>query len=97
MSRRFRGGAGAFARAWAWATLQGLLDLLDGLFYVSRAALDGLFDLVQGAGELSGLGAQTGGLSYNQAVSDTLDDLADHLEKHMDLDGLLQVAEQVSP
>ena len=58
--------------------------------------LHGLFtDDTFRAAFLSGLGAQTSGLSYDATVSQTLDDLADHLERHMDLDGLLALAQPI--
>lgn len=41
---------------------------------------------------LSGLGASDVAYSYQAAVEQTLDGLADHLETHADLDGLLDIA-----
>jgi adenosylcobyric acid synthase len=41
---------------------------------------------------LSALGATGVGYTYGAAVEDTLDALADHLEAHADLDGLLDIA-----
>ena len=41
---------------------------------------------------LSRLGAKVGGFSYDAAVDHTLDELAAHIERHLDLDGLLAVA-----
>jgi adenosylcobyric acid synthase len=35
---------------------------------------------------------QSGGVAYDALVDDVLDRLAEHLEKHMDLDGLLKLA-----
>lgn len=41
---------------------------------------------------LSGLGAQTGSDSYTDTIETTLDELAAHLEKNLDLDRLLSLA-----
>jgi adenosylcobyric acid synthase len=41
---------------------------------------------------LAGLGAKASGLAYEAEVDATLDRLAQHLEAHLDLDGLLAVA-----
>ncbi|MFT4148912.1 MAG: cobyric acid synthase [Paracoccaceae bacterium] len=41
---------------------------------------------------LSGLGAPAGGLAYGAAVETVLDRLAAHLETHLDVDGLLDLA-----
>ncbi|SMX34866.1 cobyric acid synthase [Actibacterium lipolyticum] len=41
---------------------------------------------------LEGLGAQTSNQSYSSVVEQTLDALADHLEHHVDVDGLLALA-----
>ena len=41
---------------------------------------------------LRGLGAQTSGLAYGAVVEQTLDDLAAHMEAHLDVDGLLALA-----
>ncbi|MCL4127212.1 UNVERIFIED_CONTAM: hypothetical protein GTU68_040025 [Idotea baltica] len=41
---------------------------------------------------LANLGAQSDGLEYDTAVEATLDALADHIEAHLDLPGLLSVA-----
>ncbi|MHA1528024.1 MAG: cobyric acid synthase [Alphaproteobacteria bacterium] len=41
---------------------------------------------------LEGLGAPASGLAYEAEVDTTLDRLAEHLEAHLDLDGLLAVA-----
>ena len=41
---------------------------------------------------LRGLGAPASGLAYGAAVEATLDALADHLERHADVDGLLAAA-----
>jgi adenosylcobyric acid synthase len=38
------------------------------------------------------LGAATPGLNYEASVEQTLDALADHLERHLDLDALLALA-----
>ncbi len=57
---------------------------------VSGAYLHGMFaeDGFRAA-YLKGLGADTGGLSYETEVEDTLDRLAAHLETHLDVDGLV--------
>jgi adenosylcobyric acid synthase len=41
---------------------------------------------------LAQLGAESSDLAYEATVEDTLDKLADHLEAHLDIDGLLAVA-----
>lgn len=41
---------------------------------------------------LSGLGVDSAALDYGAAVETTLDALADHVEAHLDMDGLLRVA-----
>jgi adenosylcobyric acid synthase len=41
---------------------------------------------------LRALGAEPGGLCHAASVEDTLDALADHLERHLDVDGLLAAA-----
>ncbi|SFR18101.1 cobyric acid synthase [Poseidonocella sedimentorum] len=41
---------------------------------------------------LSGLGAEASGLSYDATVEETLDALADHMEAHLDVKGLLSAA-----
>ncbi len=45
------------------------------------------------AAYLAGLGAASGGGAYGAAVEATLDRLADHMEAHLDVDGLLAVAD----
>lgn len=44
---------------------------------------------------LSGLNAEVSGLSYNAEVEKTLDDLAQHLEAHMDINRVLELAAAV--
>jgi adenosylcobyric acid synthase len=60
---------------------------------VAGAYLHGLFsgDAFRRA-FLAGLGASASGLSYEAEIDATLDRLAEHLEAHLDLDGLLAVA-----
>ena len=60
---------------------------------VMGSYLHGLFsdDAFRGA-FLRGLGAQASNTVYAQGVEDTLDALADHLEAHADIDGLLRIA-----
>jgi adenosylcobyric acid synthase len=41
---------------------------------------------------LDGFGVRAGPLSYGQVVEQTLDDLAAHMERHLDVDGLLALA-----
>ena len=45
------------------------------------------------ASYLSGLGGTAGTAGYDDTVEATLDALADHLERHLDLDALLELAE----
>ena len=45
---------------------------------------------------LAGLGAAPSGLRHAQVVEDTLDALADHMERHLDVSGLLDAATPVS-
>jgi adenosylcobyric acid synthase len=47
------------------------------------------------AGFLRGLGHDAAGYGYEAGVEDTLDALADHLERHMDIDAILALAEPV--
>ncbi|WP_370228369.1 cobyric acid synthase [Cognatishimia sp.] len=42
---------------------------------------------------LQALGAKSSGSSYDQTVEETLEALADHIETHMDVDGLLAAAQ----
>ena len=44
---------------------------------------------------LRDLGAGPGGLHYDQTVEDTLDALAQHMEAHLDVSGLLDLALEV--
>ena len=41
---------------------------------------------------LAELGVAAGGVAYEAVVDETLDALADHLERHLDLDALLAIA-----
>jgi adenosylcobyric acid synthase len=41
---------------------------------------------------LNGLGAKASGASYGVGVEQALDDLADHVEAHIDVDGILAAA-----
>ncbi len=41
---------------------------------------------------LAGLGVSEAGSAYSSVVEDTLDDLADHMEAHLDIDGILAAA-----
>ena len=60
---------------------------------VTGSYLHGLFtdDAFRGAW-LAGLGVQASGLSYAQGVEQVLDDLADHLEAHVDVAAMLALA-----
>ena len=64
----------------------------DGL--VEGSYLHGLFtsDVFRTA-YLAGLGAQAGGVAYGATVEAVLDGLAAHMEAHLDIDGLLALAE----
>ncbi|MEP5621496.1 MAG: cobyric acid synthase [Hyphomicrobiales bacterium] len=42
---------------------------------------------------LSSLGVSVSDVNYEQGVDDTLDQLAEHLEVHLDLDGILKIAQ----
>ena len=44
---------------------------------------------------LSGLGAEPADMDFNAEVDKTLDDLADHLQTHLDVDRILELAEPV--
>jgi adenosylcobyric acid synthase len=46
---------------------------------------------------LRALGAATGDLAFDTLVDDTLDALASHLERHVDIDRLLALAGPVKP
>lgn len=55
--------------------------------------LHGLFaDDAFRAGFLTGFGAAASDLKFNETVDRTLDALADHMEAHLDVDGLLAIA-----
>ena len=60
---------------------------------VCGSYLHGMFrDDAFRAAFLRDLGAGPGGLCYDQTVEDTLDDLAQHMEEHLDVSGLLDLA-----
>ncbi len=60
---------------------------------ISGSYLHGMFsDDAFRAAFLETLGAQSSGASYSQTVEATLDQLADHLEAHLDVSGLLELA-----
>lgn len=64
---------------------------------VSGTYIHGLFSNDgQRASWLSRLGANLSGLNYEEDVEATLDGLADHLERHVDCDRLLKLADRVS-
>ncbi|KPU83514.1 cobalamin biosynthesis protein CobQ [Marinosulfonomonas sp. PRT-SC04] len=81
------------ARAWL-----DLGDRLDGAASadgrVMGCYMHGLFtsDAFR-ASYLSGLGGTAGNAGYDDTVEATMDALADHLERHLDLDALLELAE----
>jgi adenosylcobyric acid synthase len=53
----------------------------------------GLFaDDRQRAAWIARLGGRPAGFSYEHGLEKTLDDLADHLEAHLDIDRLLRIA-----
>ena len=63
----------------------------DGL--VAGTYVHGLFaDDRQRAAWIARLGGKPAGFSYERGVERTLDDLADHLEAHLDVDRLLRLA-----
>ncbi|MGB1390351.1 MAG: cobyric acid synthase CobQ, partial [Paracoccaceae bacterium] len=60
---------------------------------VTGSYLHGMFrDDAFRAAFLRDLGAESGGLAYGAGVEAALDDLATHLETHMDVDGLIALA-----
>ena len=60
---------------------------------VCGSYLHGLFvDDTFRAAYLGALGATAPGTSYSAAVDATLDELADHIERHLDVSGLLALA-----
>lgn len=66
---------------------------IDRTGRVAGCYVHGLFaDDHQRGAWLQRLGGQVTDLDYEAAVDDTLDALAEHLEKHLDCDGLLSVA-----
>lgn len=82
----------------AWLSLEGRAEgatSADGR--VRGSYLHGLFssDAFRAA-FLQGLGSESN-TEYDQTVDDTLDALADHLERHMDLDQLLSLATEARP
>jgi len=44
---------------------------------------------------LKRFGVSIAGASYRQSVEDALDELAEHMEKHLDVDGLLAIARSI--
>ena len=67
----------------------------DGL--VAGSYLHGMFrDDGFRAGWLAGLGVAAGGTNYSATVETTMDALADHMERHLDVGGLLDAAAPVS-
>ena len=44
---------------------------------------------------LSRFGVEAGGYSYRQSVETALDELAEAMEKHLDVDGLLKIARTI--
>ncbi|OED48254.1 cobyric acid synthase CobQ [Rhodobacteraceae bacterium (ex Bugula neritina AB1)] len=80
----------------AWLDIDGRAEgaaSADGR--VKGSYLHGLFSAdAFRASVLASLGAESQA-GYEDGVEDTLDALADHLERHMDLDGLLQLAQDV--
>ncbi|MXU66073.1 cobyric acid synthase [Oceanomicrobium pacificus] len=79
----------------AWLTVEGRSEgaaSRDG--QVQGCYLHGLFasDGFRAA-YLAALGAAPSTLAYGDAVTSTLDALADHLEKHADIDAILKIAE----
>jgi adenosylcobyric acid synthase len=60
---------------------------------VAGTYVHGLFaDDRQRAAWIARLGGRPAGFSYEHGVDETLDDLADHLEAHIDIDRLLRIA-----
>jgi adenosylcobyric acid synthase len=63
----------------------------DGL--IEGCYVHGLFaDDAQRSNWLERIGAGTGAINYEDVVESTLDDLAQHLERHVDCDALLGLA-----
>jgi adenosylcobyric acid synthase len=81
-----------------WLTVNGTPEgatSADGL--VQGTYLHGLFTSDAFRASYLGHDHVTSDLGYADSVEQTLDALADHLEKHMDLDLLLDLAETVAP
>lgn len=45
---------------------------------------------------LSGLGAKTSELVFEDTIDETLDALADHIEKHLDVEKILALAAEIN-
>lgn len=85
-------------RAAAWLEVEGRPEgASDPTGRIKGCYLHGLFtsDAFRHA-FLADLGAQHAGIeNFDTLVEETLDALADHLETHLDLDGLLEMAEEI--
>ena len=81
-------------RANAWLTVQGQPEGAaspDGR--IRGTYLHGLFSADQFRADfLTTLGASTSGMDFAKEVDIILDRLAEHIERHLDLDGLLRLA-----
>ena len=78
----------------AFATVEGRNEgAVSSSDQVMGSYLHGMFaDDGFRAAFLASLGATAGGTSYAQSVEETLDALADHIEAHLDVDGILAAA-----